>query len=263
MKIKNIDQQEERKNLLFGKIDVQKATNRLLSYSLMWFGLAISFVLLITFSVLKIPAIQKLYLSLFLIIFSNFVWIIIFSITMIALNLLLYWFIVKFARRNIPLAILILAYLVFVILESIWLPLLLMNFDTNSITLIFLIPTLGISLIGLLGYFRVINFEKIMPLVFIAIGLTFIFSLVSFFVMNNWIQTIYAALSVFISFGVVGFTFYRMHNSVRQMVSGYVGYEDEIKGVLIREGLINGLILIVSFVRLVIELIRILDIIKK
>lgn len=244
-------------------IYIQKQTNRLLSFSLLWLGVAILFIGLITFAILSIPQLFGVYLRIALSITSNAVTIIASVLLLIGINWGISHYISKRALAEKPATIfLFLLFLVFVIANSFLLPM----FFTFQILLgksHYIMIAIGgagglMTLIGVLGYFKVINFGKILPLLMIGFLIELALGIASYFIFSSVLEVLYSLTGITVTLGMIGYQFWLIRNQSSQILAFYDD-EAEIKRVFIRIAIWNALTLYVSFIRLILFIIRLLN----
>ncbi|ATP59438.1 MAG0110 family membrane protein [Mesomycoplasma dispar] len=253
-------------------IYIQKQTNRLLSFSLLWLGVAILFIGLITFAILSIPQLFGVYFRIALSITSNAVTIIASVLLLIGINWGISHYISKRALAEKPATIfLFLLFLVFVIANSFLLPM----FFTFQLLGESLGESLGkshyimiaiggagglMTLIGVLGYFKVINFGKILPLLMIGFLIELALGIASYFIFSfsSVLEVLYSLTGITVTLGMIGYQFWLIRNQSSQILAFYDD-EAEIKRVFIRIAIWNALTLYVSFIRLILFIIRLLN----
>lgn len=244
-------------------IYIQKQTNRLLSFSLLWLGVAILFIGLITFAILSIPQLFRVYLRIALSITSSAVPIIASVLLLIGINWGISHYISKRALAEKPSTFfLFLLFLVFVLANSILLPMFfaLQILLGNSHYIMIAIGGAGglMTLIGLLGHFKVINFGKILPLLMIGFLIELGLGLASYFIFSSVLEVLYSLTGITVTLGMIGYQFWLIRNQSSQILAFYDD-EAEIKRVFIRIAIWNALTLYVSFIRLILFIIRLLN----
>ncbi|WP_069099824.1 MAG0110 family membrane protein [Mesomycoplasma ovipneumoniae] len=241
----------------------KKLTNKLLSFSIMWLGIAILLVGLITFAILSIDSLFAIYLRIVAGITSRFSGLLLFFVLLIVVNFGLSYYINKRALAdNPPTIVLVLLYFVFVMANSFLIPLIFATqiaLGQGNYVMIAIGGAGGImALIGILGYFQVINFGKLLPLILIGIFIEFILLIVSYFVFSSFVETLYSFVAITVTLGMIGYEFWIIRNQSSVILTHY-NSETEIKRVFLRLGIANALGLYISFLRLVIQILRLLS----
>ncbi|AJR11966.1 Uncharacterised protein [Mesomycoplasma dispar] len=244
-------------------IYIQKQTNRLLSFSLLWLGVAILFIGLITFAILSIEPLFSFYLRIALSITSNAVTIIASVLLLIGINWGISHYISKRALAEKPSTFfLFFLFLVFVLANSSLLPMF-FTFQIwlgNSHYIMIAIGGAGglMTLIGLLGHFKVINFGKILPLLMIGFLIELALGIATYFIFSSVLEVLYSLTGITVTLGMIGYQFWLIRNQSSQILAFYDD-EAEIKRVFIRIAIWNALTLYVSFIRLILFIIRLLN----
>ncbi len=241
----------------------KKLTNKLLSFSLMWLGVAILFVGLITFAILSIDSLFAIYLRIVRPITSRTTGILLFLFLLLGVNFGLSYYIGKSALAdNPPTFVLVLLFFVFVIANSIILPLIFATelvLGNGNYIMIAIGGAGGImGLIGILGYFQVINFGKLLPLILIGFVIEIILFIVSLYVFSTFLETLYSLIAITVTLGAIGYEFWSIRNQSSVILANY-NSEREIKRVFLRLSIWNALGLYISFLRLVVNILRLLS----
>ncbi|MDW2891289.1 MAG0110 family membrane protein [Mesomycoplasma ovipneumoniae] len=241
----------------------KKLTNKLLSFSIMWLGIAILLVGLITFAILSIDSLFAIYLRMVAGITSRFAGLLLFFLLLIAVNFGLSYYINKWALAdNPPTIVLVLLFFVFVMANSFLIPLIFtiqIALGQGNYIMIAVGGAGGImALIGILGYFQVINFGKLLPLIMIGIFIELTLLIVSYFVFSSFVDILYSFVAITVTLGMIGYEFWIIRNQSSVILTHY-NSETEIKRVFLRLGIANALGLYISFLRLVIQILRLLN----
>jgi len=231
---------------------IEKSTtkNKLLSFSLMWMGIGVATIFLMTYLVISVPVVSNLILKLSSSLGWSFLLVINFAL-IIGLS---------FFSRKLNFSSLIIVYIVFIFIEGLFVSstLFRFGFNTNSgmnnIFLLFLIPSVIFILMGILGYFQIFDFSKILPFLFFAtIGLI-IFSVVLIFIGGNIMEKWYSLFGVVIFSLWIGFDIWWI-----QRKSEYIESMGGIsKNEMSRLGLLSGLNLFIDFVQVLIFVARLI-----
>ncbi|VEU70539.1 Uncharacterised protein [Mesomycoplasma ovipneumoniae] len=241
----------------------KKLTNKLLSFSIMWLGVAILLVGLITFAILSIDSLFGAYVRILHSITSRFTGLLLFFLLLIAVNFGLSYYIGKWALAdNPPTVVLVLLFFVFVMANSFLIPMIFayqIALGQGSYIMIAVGGAGGLmALIGILGYFQVINFGKLLPLIFIGLFIELILLIVSYFVFSSFVDTLYSFVGITVTLGMIGYEFWSIRNQASTILASYNSHT-EIKRVFLRLAIWNALSLYISFLRLVLHILRFLN----
>ncbi|MHA0271365.1 MAG0110 family membrane protein [Mesomycoplasma ovipneumoniae] len=241
----------------------KKLTNKLLSFSIMWLGVAILLVGLITFAILSIDSLFSLYVRMVAGITSRFSGLLLFFILLIAVNFGASYYIGKWALAdNPPTIVLVLLFFVFVMANSFLIPMIFAYQIASGQGSYIMIAVGGagglMALIGILGYFQVINFGRLLPLIFIGLFIELILLIVSYFVFSSFVDTLYSFVGITVTLGMIGYEFWSIRNQSSIILGNYNSHT-EIKRVFLRLAIWNALSLYISFLRLVLHILRLLN----
>lgn len=238
---------------IFEKSTTKSSTkNKLISFSLMWMGVGVAIIFLMTYLVITTPSINRIINDIVSTRFGGPM--------LVILNLALILGISFFSQRlNLP--SLILLYIVFIMVQGIfvsttiyWSGFSAEVSNSKNIFLIFLIPSLIFVVMGLLGYFQVFDFSKLGPfLIFATIGLM-IFSLFVVFFGGESSQKWYSLFGVVLFSLWIGFDVWWIQRTSDQIESS--GGMD--KQGIIKLGLVFGLRLFIDFVNVLMFLARLM-----
>ncbi|MGL5204924.1 MAG: MAG0110 family membrane protein [Metamycoplasmataceae bacterium] len=226
--------------------------NLLISYSLMWMGVGVALIFLMTYLVMAVPQIGDFVRS---ISNSSMGWSI---LLIINIGLILT---ISFLMNKLSTPILVLLYLAFVFVEGLFVSstLYYSGFGIQAeglknVFLLFLIPSTIFVIMGLLGYFQIFDFSKIGPFLFFAtIGLL-IFSLFLFFFGGDSAQKWYSIAGIIIFSLWIGFDIWWIQRTSEQIdFSG--GME---KAQLVRIGLLFGIRLFIDFINILLFVARLI-----
>ncbi|MDK2819470.1 MAG: Bax inhibitor-1 family protein [Mycoplasmataceae bacterium] len=224
--------------------------NKLISYSLMWMGLGVMIIFLMSYLVLSVPEISNIFIRI-----ANEFWIILLIVNM-ALILGL-----SFFAQRLSLKMLILMYIVFILVEGLFLSTTLYYFgfgvDNNNgiknLFLLFLAPSSIFIVMGFLGWFQIFDFSKIAPFLFFAtIGLI-IFSILLLFFGGPRAEKWYSLFGIIIFSLWIGFDIWWIQRTATEIESSGNSNEE-----LVRIGLIFGIRLFIDFVNLLIYFARLI-----
>lgn len=228
---------------MFSVEESVKTKNKLLSFSLMWMGIAVAIIFLVTWAAMP----------------NNFLWPIVKSISgfgnigLIIANsalMIALFFVVK--NKKISTIFIAALYLVFTFVEGIVLAVIFKVANVRNLSdlvPLFIFPGAFFALIGLLGFFNIINFTKLMPFaIFAAIGLL-ILALIGVFVFSRTLNILYTVLGFAVFSIWIGFDIQML---VRQ--GEFIDYSS--KDELIRFSIIGGLHLFLDFVNLIMLMLR-------
>ncbi|MDO6829507.1 Bax inhibitor-1 family protein [Mesomycoplasma ovipneumoniae] len=229
----------------------------------MWLGVAILLVGLITFAILSIDSLFGAYVRMLHSITSRFTGLLLFFLLLIAVNFGLSYYIGKWALAdNPPTIVLVLLFFVFVMANSFLIPMIFayqIALGQGSYIMIAVGGAGGLmALIGILGYFQVINFGKLLPLIFIGLFIELILLIVSYFVFSSFVDTLYSFVGITVTLGMIGYEFWSIRNQASTILASYNSHT-EIKRVFLRLAIWNALSLYISFLRLVLHILRFLN----
>ncbi|UWD34439.1 MAG0110 family membrane protein [Mesomycoplasma molare] len=237
--------------------DVQiKLKNKMLFYSLLWLSFGLGLIFLLTFAVLKVEPITKLYIR--LLSFNGVFWV--WNALALLINFMLIRYI-SYNSENKNIGLLILAFVAVVITQSTWIPLIILQTISYNkidglanISLALLIPVISIMIFGTLGYLRIIDFSKLMPFALVGIITSLILSIVLWFITQDWIITLIAIIGIAVSLILIGWNFNLIQIESSRIVSTNWD-EDQIKEIMLKRSAIFGLNLLLSFIRIFIDVI--------
>ncbi|MGL4343537.1 MAG: Bax inhibitor-1/YccA family protein [Metamycoplasmataceae bacterium] len=233
------------KNLFFTS-EGTRSKNKLLSLSLMWLGIGVITIFLISFLLLSFP--KFLYdLS----VFFNYFWL---MMTIINVVLLISMFAIL-RNNNTSIKIAVLLYVAFVVFEGFYLSTSFVWYNVTSIKdliPLFLIPIGIFVLMGIFGYFNIFDFTKLAPfLMFATIGLM-IFSFFSFFFYrNSTTEIIFSLVGLIIFILWIGFDLQRI---IR--IGQNLDFYD--KKDMLRLSLMFGINLFIDFIQILFFLLRLM-----
>ncbi|MXR12416.1 hypothetical protein DR081_02115 [Mycoplasma sp. MF12] len=244
-------------------IYIQKQTNRLLAFSLLWLGVAILFISLFTFSILSIESLYSVYSNLTYSMTSNAMRVIFTIILLVGINFGVSYYIGKYALAEKPTTFfLVFLFLIFVLANSFLLPMFFASqilLGKSSYIMIAIAGAGGLmTLIGILGYFQVINFGKILPLIIIGFLIEIVLAIASYFIFSSFLNTLYSLVGISVTLGTIGYQFWLIRNQSCQILAFYTD-ENEIKRIFLRVAIWNALSLYISFIRLFLFIIRLLS----
>ncbi|MBG0730560.1 MAG0110 family membrane protein [Mycoplasma sp. 'Moose RK'] len=243
---------------------IQKQTNKLLAYSMIWLGLGILFIGLVTFGILSSDTLFSLYLKFIRASFSSVAAIIISLFVLVGINWGISAYISKRAlTESPPTVVLALLFLVFISANSLFLPIIftaqyLVDGSFNYIMIAFAGAGGLMSMIAILGYFNIINFGKLLPVIAIGFLIEIVIAITSYFVFSSILTTFYIIIGLSVTLGMVGYQFWLIKNQTCQILAFY-NDEAEIKRVFLRIAIWNALTLYLSLVRLFLFLLRLLN----
>lgn len=229
---------------------IEKAStkNKLISFSLMWMGLGVALIFLITFLTVTIEPFAALISRI-----QEVAWPI-----LIILNIVLILGISLFCQK-LSLSSLIFLYIGFILVQSIFVSTTISRFSGNEspikdMLLIFLAPSLMFIVMGLLGYFQVFDFSKLGPfLMFATLGLV-IFSLFTAFFGGENSQKWFSLFGVVIFSLWIGFDIWWIQRTSDQIESSG-GMDNQS---MMRLGIIFGLRLFIDFVNVLMFMARLM-----
>lgn len=253
----------QRKSYSMASVDTKVKTNRLLGFSLLWLGVAIAFVALLSFSILSIPTLFTFYAGIMTNIGTKPAFFIAIMIISLVANVGIVLYMNRTATQEKP-STFFLAFLffVFVFINSLWIPLILAIQILQEKGRNILLALLGVggitTLMGVLGYYQIINFGKLAPLLIILVVAELITGITMFFVTNSIVTTIYWILGFGVSLGFMGYQFWIIREQGAQILA-YYNDPKEIQRIFIRIGMLNALNLFVAVVRLFMFILRFLN----
>lgn len=236
----------------------------ILSLSLIWF----SYILIVTFSfgallTWQAPVI-KIWISSIFARNTIFAWTLIISLSIVQIVLML---VVGFFAHKLPLGWLAFFATLYALMMGVFIIPIIQFFVSQPLSVSFgliLIPSVTMLIMGLLGYFDVINFKKLWPLI-LALSISLIVvSLIAVFTINNSNQRI---LTLLIS--VLGFIVMALYMGLDFWIISKQGkyiteYEIQIeKKELNRLGLLFGLHLAIDFIYMLLYVFRIYQAVSK
>lgn len=244
-------------------IYIQKQTNKLLSYSLIWLGLGILFIGLLSFAILSISPLFSLYMRLVFALSRSVVAIILWIVALIAINFGIFTYVNSRVLAEKPkTSFLAFLYFVFVLANSLFLPMIFAFYAIEGKESYIMIAFAGagglMSFVALLGYFNAINFGKLLPFILVGFLIEFTLGIVSYFVFSSVLSMIYSLVGITVTLGMIGYQFWMIRNQTSQILAFY---DDEaiIKRAFMRIAIWNALSLYISFIRLIMFLLRLLN----
>ncbi|MGL5617835.1 MAG: MAG0110 family membrane protein [Metamycoplasmataceae bacterium] len=231
-------------------IEKTSTKNLLISYALMWMGVGVALIFLMTYLVMAVEPVRDLVSKLAL---SAFGWTILF-VTNISLILT-----IVFLMNKLSTPLLAILYLTFVFIQGLFVSTTLYysGFGTQAeglknVFLLFLVPSGIFVIMGLLGYFQIFDFSKIGPFLFFAtIGLIF-FSIFIHFFGGDTSEKWYSIAGIIIFSLWIGFDIWWIQRTSQQ-IEFNSGIE---KAELVRIGLIFGIRLFIDFINILIFVAR-------
>lgn len=237
---------------IFQKSTERSSTkNRLISYSLMWMGVGVGIIFLMTYLVMAVPQVGNFVLK----IATSRGWPLLLIVNValiIAISLL---------SQRLNLFSLVLMYVAFILIESLFISSTLYYFGfgvqaqgVKNVFLLFLAPSGIFVLMGLLGYFKIFDFSKIGPfLVFATIGLL-IFSIFLIFFGGDRAEKWYSLAGIVLFSLWIGFDIWWIQRTSDQIESSGGMSNQELS----RIGLIFGIRLFVDFVNVLMFVARLI-----
>lgn len=245
----NNTQIESRFRRLFSVEKEIRTKNKLLSFSLMWMGLAVAIIFAIAWLTLPTMPLHSLIERM-----STTSSIILFVIDLILMFVL--FFVIR--NRNVSTIVVALLFLGFVVAQGFVIATMFHFLEVSNLKdliPLFVFPGLFFALIGIIGYFNLINFTRWMPfLCYGMFGLVLV-GTIGFLVpgmRSQPMNILYTILSFTVFFGWVGFDIQML---IRQ--GEFVDYSS--KEELIRYSLMGGLHLFLDFVNLLLLMLRFID----
>lgn len=235
-----------------------KNNNKLLSFSLMWFSLAISLVLLFSLGVSFIEPMRDFFVNFFNVLGFSF-WIII-PLVQIGLVFLINYLIYK----NKSLFSIVLSFFIFVFIESIVVAFIFIVYSPNlaqnrNILLVLLIPFGILIFMGILGYFKIFNFSKILPILIFSTFALAITGILFWFILDDVLIVTYSFISVLLFSVWIGFDMYVIRRTSEEMsrVNNYTNSD------YLKVSISFGLKLFLDFINILLSLIRIVGIFSR
>ncbi|MGL4252143.1 MAG: Bax inhibitor-1/YccA family protein [Metamycoplasmataceae bacterium] len=224
--------------------------NLLISYALMWMGIGVAIIFLMTYLVMSVEPIRDFVSR---IAFSAMGWIMLLIINMV-LSLTIF-----LLMNKLSLSVLAILYLAFVFIQGLFISTTLYYSGfgpeaegIKNVFLLFLVPSGIFVIMGFLGYFQIFDFSKIGPFLFFAtIGLIF-FSIFVYFFGGDTSQKWYSIIGIVIFSLWIGFDIWWIQRTSQQ-IEFNGGME---KNELIRIGLIFGLRLFIDFINILLFVVR-------
>ncbi|AAT27929.1 Bax inhibitor-1/YccA family protein [[Mycoplasma] mobile] len=199
-----------------------KNSNKLLSFTLMWFGLAISLVLLFALSVTFNEGLRNIFINF---ISSSDIGITSFWIIGSLLQFVLVFLINYLVNKNKSLFSIVFAFLIFVLIESFIVSFIFLIYSGNSIEfgrnilLALLIPFGILIFMGILGYFKIFNFSKLVPILTFGTFTLIIIGVLFWWIFSDILVSIYSVLGILIFSGWIGFDLYVIRKTNDHMVN--------------------------------------------
>ncbi|MGL5732924.1 MAG: Bax inhibitor-1/YccA family protein [Metamycoplasmataceae bacterium] len=223
--------------------------NLLISYALMWMGVGVALIFLMTYLVMSVESIRDLVSELA---FGNG-WMILLIINM---GLILT---IAFLMNKLSTPILAILYLAFVLIQGIFISATLYysGFGTEAeglknVFLLFLVPSGIFVIMGLLGYFQIFDFSKLGPFLFFAtIGLIF-FSIFLYFFGGETSEKWYSLAGIVIFSLWIGFDIWWIQRTSEQIEFNGGAEKSE----LVRIGLMFGIRLFIDFINILLFVAR-------
>ncbi len=218
------------------------AKNRLISFSLMWVGIGVAIIFLMTFLFMLNPDnwfINKLSNSL--------TWSILIVINLVLIIAL------SFYSYKMSLTVMFWMYMIFIFIEGIFVSTTISMYfplfnesSVRNIFLLFLVPSGIFVIMGLLGFFEVLDFSKLLPFIsFATLGLI-IFSIFLLFFGGSSSEKWFSLLGIIIFSFWIGFDIWWIQRTSDELEScGGVSTQE-----MLRLSLFFGLRLFVDFVRI-------------
>ncbi|UUD37017.1 Uncharacterised protein [Mycoplasmopsis californica] len=211
----------------------------ILSGALLWVALGLIFLALFT------------YLEAKTMFFANMVENNTQTVVIVGIIAIIFILIGNFTVYFMPWWLVLIYYITFTMVEGIYIGYILLyafqDFTTAEFTLLLAIPGGAVLIMGLLGYFNVINFGKIWPLIlglFIAI---LVFGIISYFVSNHLYFAMYASIGFLAYSLMIGFQVWK----IKRMDEDYIGAASLSFGDYMKTTLIIGTSLLVSILELI------------
>lgn len=192
-----IENQPKRNIFSKYKLEAIDVKSNLLTRSLLWMSFGLMIIIFVAWLSSNSPDFINFTLKITTGYSSIFIWIINIMI-MIAL------FYTSSPDKNFNILIPTSLYILFAIYEGMFITTLLVMTNSQNVAkdllLYMLIPAGVFSLMGILGYFRIVNFTKLIPFTTFTIFGLLIMGIVMFFVVSSFLYTLYSvlAMSVFI-----------------------------------------------------------------
>lgn len=234
------------------KISASKRSikNKLISYSLMWMGLGVTIIFLMSYLILAVPEISNIFIQI-----SNKFW---FILLIMNIGLIMG---LTFLSHKLSLKMLVSMYVIFILVEGLFLSTTLYYFGfgisddgMKNLVLLFLAPSLIFFVMGLLGWFQIFDFSKIAPFLFFAtIGLI-VSSILLLFLGGQNAEKWYSLLGIVIFSLWIGFDIWWIQRTATELESSSGSSNEE----LIRIGLLFGIRLFIDFVNLLIYFARLI-----
>ncbi|MGL5205296.1 MAG: Bax inhibitor-1/YccA family protein [Metamycoplasmataceae bacterium] len=224
--------------------------NLLISYALMWMGVGVALIFLMTYLVMAVEPVRDFVSKIAL---SQMGW----TILLIAnMGLILT---IAFLMNKLSTSVLVVLYLAFVFIQGLFIStsLYYSGFGTQAeglknVFLLFLVPSGIFVIMGLLGYFQIFDFSKLGPFLFFAtIGLIF-FSIFVYFFGGDTTQKWYSLAGIIIFSLWIGFDIWWIQRTSQQ-IEFNGGME---KAELIRIGLVFGIRLFIDFINILLFVAR-------
>lgn len=260
----------------FVQADEKRLSNRLLSYSLMWLSLGIFLIAILSFAILAISPIREAYFRLIFGVSRSAIGLLVTNLVLTFASIGIMLFISNQSRRqNSSLAVLVPMYILFIILESFWLPalisalFLIRTIDDNFsfvvesldhktisyVLLAFTIPAGVFAIIGALGWYQIVDFSRFVIFIWVGLAVELILFIVSYFIFNSIVNAIYLVIATLVTFAMIGYNFWLMRQESLYWLATDK-YNEDLKAKFLRIGLAYGMFLLVSYLRLVIILLK-------
>lgn len=248
--------------------------NKILSKSLMWFGGAITFVLVFAFLFLKVSVIRFELSLFFLSIFGRLgiAGSIIFAIIAFVLHYFCYSTISRGSTKiNFGLLFLMFAFIVFMDMWLVVFSFIYVNAaqGLEGVLIMVAIPMFATLVLGVVGYTGFINFNNLRGVMLFLFVALIISSIVGFFIMNSFLNTLISAIALAFYFLYMGYIFYTIKHQEEYLGGIPTDYwprakdwdSDEkkvVNAVINRAALAYGMLLFMAFVRIIYYLARIM-----
>lgn len=227
------------------KLDKTDIKSTLLSRSLLWMGLGLAIIVLVAW----ISSTNNVFLELAIKFSVGTNWIIMWILN----TLLIFGLFFTLNNKNTPLIVPIILYSIFALFEGFFVTTILVFTGTNEIMkdllLFMLIPSFSFGLMGVLAYFNVIDFSKLIPFALISTIALFIMGILLFFLSSSFLENMYLILAAIVFNIWIGFDIQMIART--QEINPYMDKKE-----LNRLSFLFGIKLFIDFVNLLIIVIR-------
>lgn len=233
---------------IFQVNEFSKNKNKILSLSLFWLGIGVSIILLTSFLAFQFDGFKAFVVN--SILGSTFS-ILIMSFINIGLIMGIY-FVIRNSNTSVLVAAIL--YIAFVTYQSFYITTMFLLYGYNTmgeLLPVFFIPSLCFAIMGMVGYFNLVDFTKMWSFFLFGSLTLIILSFVSIFVYNDVLESIYTILGFSLFTLWIGF-------DVQMILKRAEFFDFESKSDMWKFSIFGGLSLFIDFINLLMFALRML-----